>query len=293
MQPYREHLAIPIGRQWAIFDRRLPQIPFQWHYHPEYELTLTLNSRGQRFVGDSIEPYEDGDLVLLGSNLPHTWSSEELIKAGAEHRAIVIWFNEVLIRSVIEPLTEFREIRRLLSDASRGIRLAGIEPNKVYKLYTEILNSPPTEGLIALLRLFNILSKESTRTFLSSAALGGHINSSITDRGIERAILYLHEHYSEDCSIARLTKVAALSRSTLLDLFKKQTQLTVGEYLTGLRMGHACALLVHSDQTLASIAQEVGYTNVTRFSQKFKVVKKMMPSEFRSSYLLRGKSEVK
>jgi AraC-like DNA-binding protein len=288
MQPYREHLAIPIGRQWAIFDRRLPQIPFQWHYHPEYELTLTLNSRGQRFVGDSIESYEDGDLVLLGSNLPHTWCSDELSKAGADHhRAVVIWFSEAFIRGVIEPLTEFSEIRRLLNEASRGVRLTGSDPAKVYELYTEILKSPPTEGLIALLRLLNILSKESSRTRLSSAALGGHINSSNADKGIERAIQYLHDHYSEDCSIARLTKIAALSRSTLLDLFKKQTQLTVGEYLTGLRMGHACALLVHSDESLASIAQEVGYTNVTRFSQRFKAIKKMAPSEFRASYMLR------
>ncbi|MDN5568985.1 MAG: hypothetical protein L0G27_09640, partial [Paracoccus sp. (in: a-proteobacteria)] len=65
MQPFFEQVGIPEGRSWLLFDRQLTEFPFNWHYHPEFELTLTLNSRGMRFVGDSVEPYADGDLVLL------------------------------------------------------------------------------------------------------------------------------------------------------------------------------------------------------------------------------------
>ncbi|WP_212744130.1 hypothetical protein [Ramlibacter sp. 2FC] len=64
---------MPTDRSWLLFDRQLPDFPFNWHYHPEFELTLTLNSEGMRFVGDHIESYGDGDLVLVGPNLPHAW----------------------------------------------------------------------------------------------------------------------------------------------------------------------------------------------------------------------------
>src|SRR5262245_43983624 len=50
-----------------------------WHFHPEVQLTLVLESRGHRMVGDNISPLSRGDLVLVGSNLPHVWH-----QAGAE-----------------------------------------------------------------------------------------------------------------------------------------------------------------------------------------------------------------
>lgn len=71
MKSYLEKVSVPEDASWVLFERRLDdEIPFQWHHHPEFELTLTLNSQGQRYVGDDISAY--GDLVLLGPNLPHT-----------------------------------------------------------------------------------------------------------------------------------------------------------------------------------------------------------------------------
>ena len=64
------------------------RIPFQWHHHPELELTLTMNSRGLRFIGDQVAQNDDGDLVLLGPNLPHTWASREAVREGEPHVAL-------------------------------------------------------------------------------------------------------------------------------------------------------------------------------------------------------------
>src|SRR6478752_7549547 len=93
MKPFLERLALPDGASWATLNRRLDgEIPFQWHHHPEFELTLTLNSRGQRFIGDHIGSYDDGDLVLVGPNLPHSWCSAAKIEEAAPHVALVMWF---------------------------------------------------------------------------------------------------------------------------------------------------------------------------------------------------------
>ncbi|WP_236943608.1 hypothetical protein [Jeongeupia sp. USM3] len=74
MRPQFEHITVPAGQSWALLWRELPTLPFAWHYHPEFELTLTLNARGQRFIADRIDDFDDGDLVLLGPELPHSWA---------------------------------------------------------------------------------------------------------------------------------------------------------------------------------------------------------------------------
>ena len=75
MKSQFEHITFPKGCSIRIYHRQVPAIPFEWHYHPEYELTLTLNSRGWRFIADHIGPYDSQDLVLVPSDMPHTWAS--------------------------------------------------------------------------------------------------------------------------------------------------------------------------------------------------------------------------
>lgn len=121
MQPWFERVAVPPDRSWLLFDRRLPAFPFNWHYHPEFELTLTLGSRGMRFVGDHAERYDDGDLALLGPDLPHAWESEATLEPGGEHRAIVCWFTRPWIDGMIALMPELARLRPMLEAAGRGL----------------------------------------------------------------------------------------------------------------------------------------------------------------------------
>ena len=126
MRPLFEKVTVPEGVSWSFLNRRLDDgIPFQWHYHPEFELTLTLNSRGQRYIGDSIASYDDGDLVLLGPNLPHTWCSAERLDPREPHIALVMWFTEGWAESVTASLVEMRAVRSLLAAGGAGDRLLG------------------------------------------------------------------------------------------------------------------------------------------------------------------------
>ena len=93
MKPAYERVEFGENCSVRVYHRRLPRIPFEWHHHPEYELTLTLNSHGKRYIGDSITDYTDEDLVLVPPNLPHTWSSNRSIDSASPQVAIVIWFD--------------------------------------------------------------------------------------------------------------------------------------------------------------------------------------------------------
>jgi hypothetical protein len=90
MKPYLEKVPYS-SDSFVVYERNDPDFAFDLHYHPEYELTLIIKSRGQRLVGDCIADYGPGDLVLLGPNLPHTWRSGPMKSSSAEtHRAVVV-----------------------------------------------------------------------------------------------------------------------------------------------------------------------------------------------------------
>jgi AraC-like DNA-binding protein len=282
VRPYGEHLTTPRDASWVFFDRRLERIPFEWHYHPEYELTLTLNSRGQRFVGDNVSAYHHGDLVLIGPKIPHTWCSGE--RTGRTHRALVLWFTEAFVKSMIEPHVELHPILRLLEKSSRALTFSTATRETAQSAICSMLDQAPAQRLLSLLNLLLLLAGDSRTIFLASAASEAISSPSATEDRISRVISYLHERYREEISVAKLMRTAALSWSSLHRLFKLHTSITIVEYVAQLRVGNACALLLNTQKAVAAIADEVGYRNLANFNRQFKEVKKKTPREFRAAF---------
>jgi AraC-like DNA-binding protein len=282
MKPYLEHIAASQEGSWTLFDRRLPAIPFEWHYNIEYELTLTLNSRGQRFIGDSMEAYDDGDLVLIGPRIPHTWCSRTDGGAGPTHQALVLWFSESLVQSLIRPHLELRSIQMLLDSSTRAIEFSAGVRNKARTMICAMLTQTAEERLPALLQLLSLLSRDKKAKPLTSTAVT--LSSAASEERIRRVVSYLHTNYRETTQIEALARIAALSPSSLHRQFKQQTGMTTSDYVSQLRIGNACALLINSQKPIALIADAVGYRNLANFNRKFRELKGQTPRQFRSAF---------
>lgn len=285
MRPLFEKVTVPEGASWSLLHRRLDEgIPFAWHYHPEFELTLTLNSRGQRYIGDSIETYDDGDLVLLGPNLPHTWCSAERIDPRRPHVALVMWFTEAWAASVTAALAEMRSVAPMLARAGRAISFSREAAGAARPIIESIPERAPADRLLRLMEVLSLLAADSGyRLIAGPSADRARVESPDQDR-VKRVLDYLHAHYRERIAIAELADVAALSQSGFHRLFRRHTRLTVSDYVAELRIGQACALLVNGTQPIAHIADEVGYGNLANFNRQFRALKKMTPREFRQSF---------
>lgn len=284
MKPYLERIVSPAESSWVLFDRRLARIPFEWHYNTEYELTLTLNSRGQRFIGDNISPYEPGDLVLIGPKIPHTWCSTADVDPGKMHQAIVLWFSEEFVKGMVAPHIELHSIDKLLRASSRALIFSDATRARAEKIIRDMLEQPPAARLISLLSLLLLLAADPRPRPLTSAPSRQDGFPAGSDERIGRVLSYLHEHYREEVPMARLLRIAALSRSSLHRLFRMQTGMTIGAYVMQLRVGNACALLMNSRKPISLIADQVGFRNLSNFNRRFKSVKKLTPREFRAAF---------
>lgn len=285
MKPIFEKVTVPAGASWTLFHRRLPAFPFEWHYHPEYELTFTLNSLGQRYIGDHIAPYGDGDLALVGPNLPHTWQSARPIDPVQPHTAIVMWFNQGWVEQVLRPLPEFRATCRMLDAATRGLgfssRAAAQARNRIFAL----LERDQTAQVIGLIELLAMLARDEGRAPLCSPAMAAGAPADGEDARVAPVLAYLHANYDNPAlSVAALARRVHMSLSTLHRLFARHTHMSVTGYVMQLRIGRASAALIGSDRPIARIADEAGYQSLANFHRQFKAMKGVTPRAFRRAY---------
>jgi AraC-like DNA-binding protein len=282
VRPWFETVTMPADRSWLLFDRQLPEFPFNWHYHPEYELTLTLASAGMRFVGDHVEQYGDGDLVLLGPNLPHAWQSRTAL-AGPLHRALVCWFTESWIAALVDASPELRPLRTLLDASSRGLVFGPAARAAARERLLALVGAPPAQHWLGLLEVLLALSDDAERTPLASSAVAPAGDTRERTR-LARVLEWLNDHYAETVGIEQLAALAHLSASQLQRLFKRSTRMSVSDYVAQRRIGHACALLAQSDLPVARVGEAVGYAQAAYFARQFRAAKGCSPREYRQLF---------
>lgn len=284
MQPWFETVVIPPDRCWLLFDRQLPEFPFNWHYHPEFELTLTVNSRGMRFVGDHVARYDDGDLVLLGPNLPHAWQSEAPGSAQPDgpHRAIVCWFTRDWIEALLTLVPELATLRPLLSEASRGLEFGKSVTDKLKPRLLALGDLAPAQRVLELQAILLDMAGATDRRTLSSGEI--QTGEIARDRQrMERVLQWLHAHYRQPLRLAPLCDLAHLTPSQLQRMFRRSTRMTISQYVGQLRIGQACQLLAQTDDPISRIATESGFSDAAHFARLFRQARGMPPRAYRAA----------
>jgi AraC-like DNA-binding protein len=283
MRPYLEKLPLESDSSLSRLNRRLDDaIPFQWHHHPEFELTLTLNSRGQRFIGDHVGEYDDGDLVLVGPNLPHTWFSREKIEEDKPHVALVMWFHPDWARQMARDFVEFRNVAAMLAQAGGGLQFTPQTAGSVRGMFESLFSCSPAERLLTLLSVLHRLSSDAAQPLASTSPLQDAAGEN--RERIDRVLTHIHTHYARPVPLPVLADIAALSPSGLHRLFIRHTGRSISDYIIHMRIGDACARLSGTAQPIRHIADVVGYNSLANFNRQFRSLKGMTPRDYRKLF---------
>jgi AraC-like DNA-binding protein len=273
------------GASFLSFERIDSEFPFYWHYHPEFELTLILDSYGQRLVGDSIADYAPGDLVLLGPNLPHSWRSGP-IKSRSQrvHRAVVVQFRQDFLGEQFFSLAEVEPIKRLLDRSSTGIAFGKTKTGE--KVAAELATLPQLPGprqLLALLSILLDLADEQNPEVLSTTRVLPACRPTDQQR-IDAICKYLNRHYKHEIDFDRLARGLEMSQAALCRFFKRATGRTMTQYVNEIRVGAAAQLLKATDQSILEIAFNVGFGNYSNFNRQFRRIKDFSPRQLRAPF---------
>lgn len=280
MKPFFEKIVQGETQSIGLLNRKLEKgIPFEWHHHPEYELTLTLNSQGFRYIGDNISEYTHGDLVLVGPNTPHTWHSKQTLNESQPHNALVIWFTEEWLQSLILLCPEWSGLRALQLQAKGAVAFSELASKKVQKELIRLHESSPEQTLAIFLNVLLELKNDAESIRLCEQFL-----QLAAEPRLEKVIECLNINFIAPPTATEMAALAHLSVSSFQRLFQKHTRMTPLQYIARLRIGNACSMLIASNASIASIADQVGYKSLAQFNKVFRGQKGITPREFRKRF---------
>jgi len=280
MEIVERKIVVPDNHSFIINELDLTRNRGVMHSHKNIELNFMVNARGKRFVGGSISDFAEGDLVLLGPDLPHCWVIDN---KDEEPVALTVHFHENLFHSNIFNVPEFDALYQLLNRAKHGIYFRSIKFDAIKSLLMELKELAGFEAMIHLIRIFRFLSDTEDIQTLANDRINAH-TMQLNDDRVNKVYEYIFHHFQDGIKLHDLAELVNLSEGALCSYFKKTTKKSIFTFLKEVKIGYACKLLTSdTGKNVSEVCFESGYNNLANFNRQFKEINHMSPKEYRAN----------
>lgn len=269
----------------TIVKKEIPCLDSSWHYHPQLELLYISQSTGIRFVGDSVSQFSAGDLVLVGSYLPHLWRNDPSYYTENEEvkvKTIVIKFLTDFIGEGTFNNPVFAGINNLFEQANFGLSFGGKVSQSLHHDLINLVDMEPAEQAIKLFDILYQLSVTEDKVVLSSTDMRQY--SQEKPHRIDQVLKFISDNYSDDISLKDISDVACMTTNSLCRYFKKITNKSFIDFLNEIRIRNAARLLAQdTNLNISEVCYIVGYKSITNFNHQFKIIMGTNPKNYRDS----------
>lgn len=261
---------------------KCPRFDVPWHFHPESEIMFVVKGNGSRFVGDHSEAFGDGDISLVGSNLPHVWRTDPIYNKkipGLMVNALVVHFHETIFKGPLAILPEMQGINQLIFESHSGIKFTGDAKEHIKIQMKNILKSTGIEKLVNLIKILDFMAKTTEKQLLASPGYTKIRKSADFDR-FDKAHRYMIDNFQNNIDLETISSIVGMTPSSFCRYFKKHTGRSFHTGLNEIRIGHACKLLIQNKMSISGVCFESGFSNVSNFNEQFKKIKGISPSHY-------------
>lgn len=267
---------------FTMFTRTKSAFTFPLHYHEEIELNYIENGAGaKRVIGDHYAEIGPAELILVGSNLQHGWFTHNCKSTSILE--ITLQFHKDLFSESLLQRNQLASIRTLLQNAQRGVLFS---PPAITNIVPKLKALQEKTGFDSVLELFSILyilSKDNDRVILSSAAFK-ETDVTIKSRRIQKTYDFIRKNFHKQISLADVAEIAGMTSAAFCRFFKAKTGYNFVDVLNDIRIGNASRMLIDTTHTVAEIAYQSGFKNISNFNRTFKQKKGCSPKQYREAY---------
>lgn len=270
----------------SFLTRRFKEKAFSapYHFHPEYELTYIVKGEGKRFVGNDMAPYGAGDFVLIGSNLPHCWKSENIIRTKLNASSLVTQFTYGFLGTDFFASTEMESIHQLLTRSWYGIHFLPKTSNAVKESLAMLFDEENHfKKLLLFLDILHQLSISKNYRLLDKKQQP-FTETPNEQKRINDVLAYIVENFRDEIILEEAATIAGMTSTAFCKYFKRMTRKTFIETVMDYRINYATQQLVNTDKPISDIGFESGFGDISHFHKKFKLKKNMSPLNYRKSF---------
>ncbi len=273
-----EKISPDTGSSFRLIHWKSENDRYFWHYHPEYEIVFVRKGSGKLHIGEHLKNYEEGELVFIGPDLPHTGFGYGVI---GEHEEIVVQLRKDFLGEEFMQKPELQHIRELFERAKQGLSFQGKARKIVATKLQKMLTLSHFERLMELLNIFHTLATTTEFSVLNTADKRFDFNHKDEDR-INRVYEYVEQNYQKNIDIQAVADLANLTVPSFCRYFKKISHITYTDFVNEYRINQACRLLFEN-KPIADICFEVGFNNISHFNKTFKQLKGVSPREYKAN----------
>lgn len=273
-----------LNKKLNVYKRVVPSFDAAWHYHKEIELLYISQSNGIRFVGDNVSPFFPGDLVLVGSHLPHLWRSDPSYyesKSTMKVKTIVTKFTKDFMGLDFFKNEEFYKVHKLLEASKFGLSFSK-EVSDV--LHDDIIKLPELSSVEQHISLLSILHKLSTvkddyKSTLSSSDMRQSISNG--SGRIDNVLKFISDNYATNICLEDVANVACMTTNSFCRFFKKMTNKSFTQFLNEIRIRNASRILIQENLPVSEVCYLVGFNSMTYFNKQFKQIMGTTPKTYK------------
>lgn len=261
-----------------IHDHIVRTEQLELHQHAEWELSYVITGGGLRFVGDQVEPFSYGEIILLPPNIPHCWSFDELNhdQEGKVEYITIIFSNELFDKCSYVFL-EMNDYVSQIKQFRQGISFEGDSLLKLQAMMKGMLLQNNIEQLASLINLFFMVASSC-----ETSIVGYCMNPNKGTEKMQEVYRFVFNNFHHRIALADAAKYVGMNRSSFCTFFKRMKGESFVSFLNKYRIDASCQMLRQTTIPIADICFATGFSDIPHYNRTFKELKGITPTQFRT-----------
>lgn len=251
--------------------------PF-WHFHPEIELIYVNKGQGKVHIGNHLSYFNNSQLLLIGSNLPHNGFTDRLTINGSQ---TCIQFKQEFLGDNFFNIPEMESIHNLFERSKKGIVFGTDTKQKLGYKIEQLSEKKGFKKILVLLEILHALAKSEDYSILNADGFAFETQPQDSAK-VDIIFKHVNQNFREHISLDDIAYKVSMTVPAFCRYFKKVTGKTFTKFVNEYRVVHATKLLSESQLSITDVCYDCGFNNFSHFNKVFKEFTGKSASKYRS-----------